>query len=71
MSALEIMNKLNPKTQTYEIVSGSKPDIDWQDVCGALATLPDLAFNLAYLLHNQRGDIVKGGEVHIAVKEIS
>ncbi|WP_410210206.1 hypothetical protein [Aquirhabdus sp.] len=54
MSVIEIMSKLNAKTQNYRPSMGGKADIDWEDVCGALARLPPVAQDLAFLLHNPR-----------------
>ncbi len=54
MSVFECMSKLNPKTMTFRPGTGIKPDIDWEDVCGAIAQLSPLGQSLAYCLYNPR-----------------
>lgn len=67
MSALEVMTKLDPKTQQYALGTGGKPDIDWMDVCGAIASLPRILQDYAFLLHNHRA----GGKKLTFVKSVS
>ena len=67
MSVLEVMTKLDPKTQQYTLGTGGKPDIDWQDVCGAIASLPRILQDYAFLLHNHRA----GGKKLVFVKSVA
>jgi len=54
MSVLEIMSMLDPKHGHPRVGCGGIPEIDWRDVCGALATLPKPQQDFAYLIHNPR-----------------
>jgi hypothetical protein len=67
MSILEVMTKLDPKGQQFSIGTGGKPDIDWQDVCGAIASLPSILQDYAFLLHNPRA----GGKKLAFVKSVA
>lgn len=67
MSVLEVMTKLDPKTQQYTLGTGGKPDIDWIDVCGAIASLPRILQDYAFLLHNHRA----GGKKLAFVKSVA
>jgi hypothetical protein len=52
MSAIEWMTKLDAKTQQYTLGTGGQPEIDWMDVCGAIAALPSILQDYAFLLHS-------------------